>query len=78
MDHDVRPFARAIRQPTGLRNKRGVMPPWFIEKDIGIQPFKDDISLSDAEVATIAKWADNGAPQGNPQPTWRRRRKASG
>ena len=63
---EVRPFARAIKQRTGLRNKRGVMPPWFIEKDLGIQQFKDDISLNDEEVATIAKWADNGAPQGNP------------
>ena len=63
---EVRPFARAIKQRTGLRNKRGVMPPWFIEKDLGIQHFKDDISLSDAEVATIAKWADSGAPQGSP------------
>ena len=63
---EVRPFARAIKQRTGLRNKRGVMPPWFIEKDLGIQHFKDDISLSDADVATIAKWADNGALQGNP------------
>ena len=62
---DVRPFARAMKQRTGLRNKRGVMPPWFIEKDLGIQQFKDDISLSDADVNTIAKWADNGAPQGN-------------
>ena len=42
------------------------MPPWFIEKEIGIQGFKDDISLSDAEIATIAHWADNGAPRGNP------------
>jgi mono/diheme cytochrome c family protein len=60
---EVRPFARSIKQRTGLRNKRGVMPPWFIEKDTGIQQFKDDISLSDAEVATIAKWADAGAPR---------------
>src|SRR5580765_5516291 len=63
---EVRPFARAIKQRTALRGKRGVMPPWFIEKEVGIQQFKDDISLSDAEVAAIAKWADSGAPQGNP------------
>src|SRR5262245_42820618 len=62
---EVRPFARAMKQRTGLRNKRGVMPPWFIEKDLGIQEFKDDISLSEAEITTIAKWADSGAPQGN-------------
>jgi len=42
------------------------MPPWFVEKDIGIQRFKDDISLSDDEIARIAKWADSGAPRGNP------------
>src|SRR6185503_9579783 len=62
----VRPFARAIKQRTSLRGKRGSMPPWFIEREVGIQQFKDDISLSDAEIAAIAKWADNGAPQGNP------------
>jgi len=42
------------------------MPPWFVEKDMGIQKFKDDISLNDAEIARIAKWADSGAPRGNP------------
>ena len=63
---DVRPWARSIKNRTGLRNKMGVMPPWYIEKDIGIQRFKDDWSLSDAEIATIAAWTDNGAPRGNP------------
>jgi hypothetical protein len=65
----VRPYARAIKQRTGLRDvygARGVMPPWFIERNVGIQNFKDDISLSDEEIATIAKWADSGAPEGNP------------
>ena len=63
---DVRPWARSIKYRTGLRDKMGVMPPWFIEKDIGIQRFKDDWSLSDEEIATIARWTDNGAPQGDP------------
>jgi hypothetical protein len=63
---EVRPWARAIKERTLLRNSRGGMPPWFIEKSIGIQKFKDDISLSDAEIAKIAKWADGGAPRGNP------------
>ena len=63
---DARPWARAIKYRTGLRDKPGVMPPWYIEKNIGIQDFKDDWSLSDEEVATIARWADNGAPEGNP------------
>ena len=63
---EVRPWARSIKQRTGLRNRMGVMPPWYIEKDIGIQQFKDDWSLSDAEITTIAAWADAGAPRGNP------------
>ena len=63
---EVRPWARAIKLRTGLRDKPGVMPPWYIEKDIGIQRFKDDPSLSDDEIALIVRWADNGAPRGDP------------
>ena len=48
---EARPWARAIKQRTSLRRGRGAMPPWFIEKDIGIQRFKDDISLTEAEIA---------------------------
>ena len=63
---DARPWARAIKMRTGLRNKRGGMPPWFIERDIGIQHYKNDPSLSEEEIAQIAVWADSGAPLGNP------------
>jgi len=42
------------------------MPPWFLDKNIGIQQYKNDPSLTDAEVATIVKWVDSGSPQGNP------------
>jgi mono/diheme cytochrome c family protein len=63
---EVRPYARAIKQRTALRSKPGVMPPWYIEKNVGIQKYKDDISLSDEEIEKIAAWADNGAPRGNP------------
>jgi hypothetical protein len=42
------------------------MPPWFVEKDIGIQKYKNDPSLSEEEIASIAKWVDSGAPRGNP------------
>ena len=41
------------------------MPPWYIEKNIGIQHYKNDPSLSDEEIAKIAKWADTGAPRGD-------------
>ena len=63
---EVRPWARAIKQRTGIGPHAGVMPPWYIEKNIGIQKYKNDPSLSDQEIATIAKWADSGAPRGNP------------
>ena len=63
---EVRPWARAIKQRTGIGPHAGVMPPWYVEKNIGIQEFRDDPSLSDDEVALLAKWADSGAPRGNP------------
>ncbi len=63
---DARPWARAIKQRTSIGPKAGVMPPWYVEKNIGIQQFQNDPSLSDAEIAIIAKWADSGAPKGNP------------
>ncbi len=63
---DARPWARSMKQRTGLRDKAGVMPPWYIEKNIGIQHYKHDPSLSDEEIAKVAKWADTGAPRGNP------------
>jgi hypothetical protein len=62
---EVRPWARAIKQRTGIGPHAGVMPPWYMEKNIGIQKYKDDPSLSAAEVAKVAKWADAGAPRGN-------------
>jgi hypothetical protein len=63
---DVRPWARSVKTRTAIGPHRGVMPPWYIEKNVGIQKYKNDPSLSDAEIAKIAKWADSGAPQGNP------------
>src|SRR5215470_17985176 len=61
---EVRPYARAIKQRTGVGPHAGVMPPWYVEKNIGIQKFQNDPSLSDEEIAKIAKWADNGPPRG--------------
>src|SRR5262249_58278633 len=63
---EVRPWARAMKQRTSIGPHAGVMPPWYVEKNLGIQQFKDDPSLSDKEIATLAKWADTGAPRGNP------------
>jgi hypothetical protein len=63
---EARPWARAIKQRTGIGPRAGVMPPWYVEKNIGIQQFQNDPSLSDDEIAILAKWADSGAPKGNP------------
>jgi mono/diheme cytochrome c family protein len=58
---DARPYARSIKARTTAR----AMPPWHVERNIGIQKFKDDPSLTDEEIATIAAWVDQGAPKGN-------------
>src|SRR5947199_6903807 len=54
---DVRPWAKAIRERVLTRQ----MPPWHIDKTVGIQKFKNDRSLSDAQIDTILKWVDAGA-----------------
>src|SRR5262249_29785585 len=40
---DVRPWARSIKARVTARQ----MPPWHIDKNVGIQEFKNDRSLSD-------------------------------
>ena len=59
---DSRPWARSIQQNVVSRT----MPPWHIDRNIGVTKFKDDPSLSEAEIATISKWVEAGAPEGNP------------
>ena len=59
---DARPWARSIRQRVSNRD----MPPWHLDKTVGIRHYKNDRSLSDDEIATVVKWVDSGAAQGNP------------
>ncbi|MEC8409900.1 MAG: cytochrome c, partial [Pseudomonadota bacterium] len=47
----VAPYAGLIEYKTGLRDRAGAMPPWYVEKNIGIQDYKDDPSLNDEELA---------------------------
>src|SRR4051812_46422950 len=63
---EVRPWARSIKSRTSRGPRAGAMPPWFVDKSIGIQHFKNDTSLSAAEVEMIGNWVDSGAPQGDP------------
>ena len=59
---DARPWAKSIKAKVAARE----MPPWFIDKNVGVQHFENDMSLSDQEIATLVKWVDGGALQGNP------------
>ena len=63
---EVRRYAPRIVQRTAIRDRMGAMPPWYVEKGIGIQHYKNDPSLGDEELATIQAWAANGAPEGDP------------
>ena len=58
---EVRPWAPVIRTKVLER----VMPPWHLDKTVGIQEFENDRSLTDAEIDTIVRWVDAGAPPGN-------------
>jgi hypothetical protein len=60
---EVRPWVRSIRARVAERQ----MPPWHIDKTVGIQKFKNDRSLSDEQIDTVLRWADAGAPQGDPK-----------
>ena len=59
----ARPWARSIKDRVARRQ----MPPWHIDQSVGVQKFKNDMSLSDAQIDTIVKWVDAGAPQGDPK-----------
>lgn len=59
--NEARPWAKSIRQRVAVRD----MPPWHLDKTVGIRNYKNDRSLTDPEIATILKWVDAGAPEGN-------------
>src|SRR5580698_10429774 len=46
---EARPWAKSIKQRVATRN----MPPWHIDKTVGIQHFSNDRSLNDDQIATI-------------------------
>ena len=58
---DARKYARRIKTKVSAR----VMPPWHIDKTVGIQSFKNDRSLTDEQIAKLVKWVDDGTPLGN-------------
>ena len=60
---ETRPWAKAIKQRVETRT----MPPWHLDRTVGIQHFKNDSSLTDAQIDTIVRWVNAGAPEGDPK-----------
>ena len=60
---EARPWLKSIAQRVSTRQ----MPPWHIDKTVGIQKFKNDRSLSDEQIDTIMAWIAAGAPKGDPK-----------
>ena len=58
---EARPWARSIKNKVSRRE----MPPWFVDRNIGIQKFKNDGSLSAAEIDTLV----NGSMPVRPRAT---------
>ena len=59
---DTRPWARSIKDRVASRQ----MPPWHIDPAVGVQKFKNDMSLTQDQIDTIVAWVDGGAVQGDP------------
>lgn len=57
---ETRPWAKSIRESVQTRR----MPPWFADPRHGA--FKNDRSLTAAEIETLVSWVDNGAAEGDP------------
>ena len=56
---DARPWARAVKNKVVAKE----MPPWGA--DSSVRAYKNDASLTQAEIDTIVAWVDGGAPEGN-------------
>jgi len=56
---ETRPWAKAIKQAV-LTKK---MPPWFADAHYG--KFSNERTLTQADIETVARWADSGAPEGS-------------
>ena len=58
---EARPWARSIKAKVVARE----MPPWFIDRNLGIQHYANDNSLTDDQIATLVQWVDGGAVKGD-------------
>ena len=58
---ETRPWAKAVRERVITRQ----MPPWHIDTTVGVNKFKNDMSLTQDQIDTIVRWVDAGAPLGD-------------
>jgi hypothetical protein len=58
----AQPFAASMKMMVTMRH----MPPWFADPQYG--EFRNKRGLTDAQIDTIARWADGGAPRGEGTP----------
>src|SRR4030095_11653813 len=58
---NVRPWAKALKEAVLTRK----MPPWFA--DSSVQHYRNDASLSEADIEKVRSWVDAGAPEGDPK-----------
>lgn len=58
----ARPWAAGIKKATQAKS----MPPWFAEPGHATYTNEAEKVLSPSEIATLAAWADGGAPAGDP------------
>ena len=57
----VKRYAPRIREQVATR----IMPPWHIDRTVGIQEFKNDRGLTDEELETLVTWLDGDMPFGD-------------
>ena len=60
---EARPWARSIKDRVGARQ----MPPWHIDRSVGVQKFKNDMSLTDEQIDTIVQMGRSGRAAGRPE-----------
>jgi len=58
---ETRPWSKSIRERVITRQ----MPPWHIDPTVGVQKFKNDMSLTKAQIDAIVRWVDLGSPMGD-------------
>ncbi len=58
---EARPYAELMKYKVENR----IMPPWHIDRTVGIQRFQNDRGLSNEQIETIVRWVDQGAQFGD-------------